>query len=169
MDEGENVVVSLVMVRKALVMAGGVVGDFVEMLGEPTVEAFDHSVGLRPEGAAETVNDAVLRTETVDGMVTGGTSFGLALLVDGEAVGPFAAVVGKDGVDLERKGREEAIEEADGGLCVAPRMDLDIDEAGGAIDGDEGIGRFAIDARQMLQIDMNCLGPAGLAGRAERP
>jgi hypothetical protein len=154
-DEGEDVLVSGGVAWESLVVACGVEGDAGEMLGEPAIETFDHSVGLRPEGAAELVADVVLGAEAVDGMIAGGTVVGLVFLVDGEAIGPFAAVVGEDGVDLEGEGLEEAGEEGGGGLAVALAMDFEIDEAGGAIDGDEGVGRLAVDAREMLEVDVD--------------
>jgi hypothetical protein len=47
----------------------------------------------------------------VEGVVARGFVLGFCLLVDGEAVGELGAVVGEDGMDLEREVVEEAIKE----------------------------------------------------------
>jgi hypothetical protein len=58
----------------------------------------------------------------------------LVFFVD-EAVGELGAVVGQDGVDLER----EAVEESGGGDGPAIREDFEIDKAGGAVDRDPSL------------------------------
>jgi hypothetical protein len=40
-----------------------------------------------------------IRAQTVNWMLAAGLIFGLVLFVDGEAIGPFASVVGEDGMD----------------------------------------------------------------------
>ncbi len=74
-------------------------------------------------------------TGAVERMLARGFVVGLALLVDGEAVGELGAVVGQDGVDLERKAVEKAGKKACGGDGAAIGQDLEIDKAvnGGAI------------------------------------
>src|SRR5271169_6504992 len=89
-------------------------------------------------GAGEAVSDGVRGASTIEGMGARRLVFGLAFLVDGEAVGELGAVVGQGGVDLEREAGEKALEEAGGGLAAAIGQDFEIDEAGGAVDGDIG-------------------------------
>src|ERR1700753_4117937 len=101
-------------------------------LGDAPVEAFDHAIGLRVVGLGQTVFDAALLAELVKGVIAGLLSGWLVLLVDGKAVGELGAVVGQDGVALVREVGQEALEEAGRGGSVSPRMDLDIDVAGGA-------------------------------------
>ena len=50
---------------------------------------------------------------------------------------------------------QEAFEEAGRGGSVPPGMDLDIDVAGGAVDGDESIAFAPLQSRQMLQVEMD--------------
>ena len=38
-------------------------------VGDAAVEAFDHAVGLRPEGPGEAMGDALLGAEAVEGML----------------------------------------------------------------------------------------------------
>ena len=54
-----------------------------------------------------------------------------------------------------RKVREEAFEEAGGGIGIASGMDLQIDVAGRPIDGDKGVAFASFQGRKMLEIDMN--------------
>jgi hypothetical protein len=124
-------------------------------LGDAPVEAFDHAVGLRVIGLGQTVIDAALLAELVKGMVAGRFPGRLVLLVDGEAVGELGAVVGQDGMNLVREVGQEAFEEAGRSGSVPPGMDLDIDVAGGAVDGDKGITGAALQGRQVLQVHMN--------------
>ncbi len=51
----------------------------------------------------------------------------------------LAAIVGQDGVQAMREMSDEAAEESCGGVGVAPWMDLQIDVASGAVDGDEDV------------------------------
>ena len=50
---------------------------------------------------------------------------------------------------------EEALEEAGCGGSIAPGMDLQIDVAGGPVDGDEGVAFASLQRRQMLEIDVD--------------
>ena len=124
-------------------------------IGDAAVKALDHAVGLRAEGAGEPMADAVAQAEAVDGMAAGRFVGGLALHVDGEAVGELAAVVGEECVDRIGEVDEEAIEEGSGGGAVAAAMDLKIDVAGGAVDGDEGVALLPAQCREVLHIDMD--------------
>ena len=81
-----------------------------------------------------------------------------------EAVGELTAVVGEDGVDGVAEGLEEALQAGGDGLAAALLDDVDVDEAGGAFDGDEDVGGFLVQARQVLEIDMDVA--EGLRGEA---
>ena len=152
-DEGVEVGVAFGVIAEAAM--GLQLWSAVEMLAEPAVEAFDHAIGLRPEGLGEAVGDGVLRANAVKGMLAGGFIVGLALFVDGKAVGEFGAVVGEHGVDLERKAVEETLEKA-GGVCgPAIGQDLETDKAGGPVDGNIGVGAAAIERRQVFDIDVD--------------
>ena len=102
-DEGVEVGVALGVIEETAVVGGAVLRHAVEVFAKASVEALGHAVGLRPEGPGEAVIDAMPGTAAVERMLARGFVVGLALLVDGEAVGELGAVVGQDGVDLERK------------------------------------------------------------------
>jgi hypothetical protein len=136
-DEGAEIGVAFGMVAKAAM--GAQLRSAVEVVAEAAVEALDHAVGLRPEGAGEAVGDGVPGAEPVEGVLARGFVRGFALVVDGEAVGEFGAVVGQDGMDLKREAGAEAAEKAGRGLGPAIGQDFEIDKAGGAIDGDPGL------------------------------
>src|SRR5712691_10402587 len=102
-DEGVEIGISLGMVEEASVMGGAVLRQATQVLGEAAIKAFDHAVGLRPEGSGQPVEDAVAATDDIEEVVAGGFVLGLGLFVDGEAVGELGAVVGQDGVDGRAK------------------------------------------------------------------
>ena len=133
-DEGVEVGVAFGMVEKAAVVGGAVLRHAAEMLANAAVEALDHTVGLRPEGLGEAVDDGARGADPVEGVVARGSVVGFGFLVDGEAVGELGAVVGQDGVDLERKGVEEAREETGRSSGAAIGQYFQIDKAGGTID-----------------------------------
>jgi hypothetical protein len=146
-NEGEEVGVAFGMVEKAAVVSGAVLRHPGEMLAEAAVEALDpcpppsrgQAVGLRPEGLGEAVGDGARGASPVEGVVARRSALGFCLLVDGEAVGELGAVVGQDGVDLERETAEETVEESSGGDGPAIGEDFEIDKAGGAVDRDPSL------------------------------
>jgi hypothetical protein len=138
-DEGVEVGVTFGMIEKAAVVVGAVLRHPTQMLAEASVEAFDHAVGLRPEGLGEAVGDGALGADPVEGVLAGGFVLGFALFVDGEAVGELGAVVGQDGVNREREAVEKAGEETGGGGGPAVGQDFEIDKAGGAVDRDPSL------------------------------
>jgi hypothetical protein len=133
-DEGEEVGIAFGMAEKAAVVGGAVLRHPGKMLAEAAVEALDHAVGLRPEGLGEAVGDGTRGAGLVERVLAGGSVLGFGFLVDGEAVGERGAVVGQDGMDLERETVEEAGEESGGGGAAAIGQDFEIDKAGGAVD-----------------------------------
>jgi hypothetical protein len=135
-DKGVEVGVAFGVIAKAAM--GLQLWSAAEMLAEAAVEALDHAVGLRAEGPGEAVGDGVLRAHPVNGVLTGRLVVGFALFVDGKAVGEFGAVVGEHGVHGEREALEEAAEKTGGSVGPAVGQDLEIDKAGGAVDGDPG-------------------------------
>src|SRR5207247_1387940 len=68
-DEGDEVVVALLVVFEASVVGGPVLGDLVEMLADAPVEALDHAVGLGSEGSGEAVVDTGLGAGQVEGVL----------------------------------------------------------------------------------------------------
>jgi hypothetical protein len=106
------------------------------------------------------VLDAGVLAHQVEEMGAGGFAFGLARLVDGEAVGELGAVVGEDGVHRTRELGEEALEERGRGSGVAASMDFDPRLRGdkhsrprGPVDGDEDVGFAPLQRWQVLQVD----------------
>nr|WP_244524938.1 MULTISPECIES: hypothetical protein [Bradyrhizobium] len=130
--------------------------------GDAAIEALDQTVGLRVVGLGQAMVDAVLLAEPIKGMTAGRPTGRLVLLVDGETVGELGAIVGQDGVNIMREVGQEALEEAGRSLAVPPGVDLDIDVASGAIDGDKGITRATLQGRQMLEVDMDEPNTGGL-------
>src|SRR5215208_497917 len=126
-----------------------------DSFGDAPVEALDQAVGLRMIRLGQAMFDAALLAEAIKGMVAGRPAGRLVLHVDGEAVGELGAVVGQDGMNLVREMGQEAREEAGCRLAIPSGMDLDIDVAGGAIDGDKGVALVALQGRQVLQVDVD--------------
>src|SRR5919197_1218299 len=124
-------------------------------LDDATVEALDEAIGLRAVRFCEAMVNSVLGADTIEGVTSGRPVVRLVLHVDCETIGKLAAVIGEDGVNPMREVSEEALEEARRGFGVAAGMDLQIDIAGGAIDGDEGIALAFFQGRQVLEIDMD--------------
>jgi hypothetical protein len=91
----------------------------------------------------------------VKGVASGGSTFGLVLHVDGEAVGEFRTVIGEDHADGCGKDPSEALEKGPRSCGVAAGMDFEVDEACGPIDGDEGVGPIAPQPGQMFEIEMD--------------
>ena len=162
-DEVVNEVVSLVMAVEP-VLSGVSFGGrcILDGFGDPPIEALDHAVGLRMERLDEAVLDLSGGTKAIEGMVPGGFVLGFVLHVDGEAVGELRAIVGKDGVNRVREGIEEPLETSSDGGRITSEDNLDVDEAGGSIDGDEGVALGSLQGRQMLQIDMDEADAGGL-------
>ena len=154
-DEVENVSISFLMVFEASVLSTEPFGPLCEMFGKAAVEAFGHAVGLRTVGSRQLVLYAVLAAEPVDEVGAGRFAFQLSLFVIGEAVGPFAAIVGKNGVNTVREVFEEAGQK---GLCgggFAVGQNLQIDIPAGPVDGDERVGWFAPQAGEVFDVEMD--------------
>ena len=79
----------------------------------------------------------------------------LILHIDGEAVGELGPIVGEDGMNGMREVSQKALQEPGRGVSIALGMDLQIDVAGGAIDGDESIAFMSLQRWQVLEIDMD--------------
>ena len=131
-------------------------------LGDAAIEALDQAIGLRVVRPGQAMVDAALLAEPIKRVIAGRPVRRLVLLVDGEAIGELGAIVGEDGVNGVREVGEETRQEAGGRPAVPSGMDLDIDVAGGAIDGDKGIAGAALQGRQMLQVDMDKADAGGL-------
>ena len=157
-DELHQVGVAVFVCVEAPVMAGGVSRQLFEMLCEPTIEALDHTVGLRTERPRQLVRDTTLAAEAIDRMITGRAILRFVLLVDRESIGPFTAVVGENGVDLDFECFEEAAQEGSRGLAFAIVEYFDVDEAGCSIDGDVGVRTLAMQRRQILHVEMDKAG-----------
>ena len=128
-------------------MGGAALWLAADGVGDAAIEALDHTVGLWPVRSGEAMLDFVFAAEAVEEMPAGRPIMRLALHVDGEAVGEFAAIVGEDGVNRMWKVSEEVFEETGGGLGIALGVDFDIDVAGGAVDRDEGVTLASLQSR----------------------
>jgi hypothetical protein len=106
---------------------------------DPSIEAFDESVGLRPVRSGETVVDLVLGADVIEGMPAGRPIKRFVLHVDGEPIRELTAVVGENGMNAVWEVSEEAVEKACRSVSIAPGVDLEIDVAGGSVDGDKSI------------------------------
>jgi hypothetical protein len=153
-DEAVEEGISLGM-RDEEAMSGGALWLSTDGFDDATVEAFDQAVGLRSIGFGQAVVDVVFGADPIEGVAAGGSIARLVLHVDGEAVGELAAVVGQDGVQGVWEVGNEAAEECCGGVGIAPRLDLQIDVARGAVDGDEGVAPAPLQGGQVLEIDVN--------------
>ena len=115
--------------------------------------------------------------DAVERMHAGGLALWLAGLVDGEPIGEFAAVVGQHGVHREGEGGERVCQECRPGGALAVGADVEDDEAGGAVDGDIGVGAFTIEGGELFAVEMDEAGRGGgiealgrgLAAWASRP
>jgi hypothetical protein len=177
MDEAGDEGVAMLMGIK---LASGVdIFRGAQRLGQGSVEALDHAIGLRSERFGQTMFDLEHLAGLVKGVATGRSAFGLVLDIDGEAVGELRAVIGEDHADGCGEDPGEALEEGPGGCGVAAAMDLEVDKACGPIDGPVGVGAFATQSGQMFHIEMDeaagfggetagCCGfGCGSAGQAE--
>ena len=142
-------------------MACGISGQAFELLADTPVEAFDHSVCLRPEWLCELVDDAALSTQAIERMSAGRSVFGLVLFVYGKAVGPLAAVVGENGVDFDIEAFKEAPQERGGSFATSVIEDFDVDEACRAINRDIGVSPLFVERWQVFDVDVDEI-PAGV-------
>src|SRR5215216_4070068 len=142
-------------VRDEEPMSDAAFGLATDGFDDAAVKSFDETIGLRPVWSCQAVVDSAFGADLIERMTAGRSIMRLVLHIDGEAIGELAAVVGEDGVNAMREVDEEAFEEAAGGIGIALGMDFQIDIAGGAVDGDEGVALAPLQGRQMLDIDMN--------------
>jgi len=124
-----------------------------EDLGDPTVEAFDHPVGLRAFGWDEAVLDAMALAGLVEKVAAGRFTFPGGA----EAVGKLLAVVGQDLGDVEGGLGDQAVEEGGGDLGFLGGMDLQVDPTTGPVDGDEEVTAPALVGHlgQVLDVDVD--------------
>ena len=132
-------------------------------LGDTTLEALDHAIGLRAAWLGQTMLDAQGLAELVELMVTAG------LTVSGseQAIREFLAVVGQQVADLDRAGPVQGGQKGLGGRGRLVRLDLDEHPAGGAIHGDEEVTApgFIRQLRQVFDVTMQVTRFVGLERR----
>ncbi len=153
-DEVVQVGVAFGVIVKAAVMSGAVLRHTVEVFAEAAVEALDHAVGLRAKRADQAVSDRLVSAKAIKGVIAGRFVVGLALFVDGETVGEFGAVIGQDGMNLEWKAVEKALQEGRGGDGAAIGQDLEINKAGGAVACNISVTAAAVERRQVFDVDV---------------
>lgn len=137
-----------------------------EHLHEPPVEALDPAVGLRVLGPREPVFDAQGRAQRVELVL----ATGVALAPTEGAVGELAAVVGKQRVDLERRGLVQGIQERPRRRGRLAALDGDEYPARGPVNGDEHVtpGRLVGQLRQGLHVEVNIARRISLERRGRR-
>ena len=154
-DEGLDKGVALgVMVEAIFAGVAGGPGMSCEGVAEAAIEALGHAIGLRPIGAGEFVSHCVGVADLVEG-VGAGAAVTPAPAHVAEAVGELRPVIGEDGVDGMAERGEEALQARGDGGAPAIVDDFDMDEAGGAFDGDEDVGGVALQAGEVLQVDVD--------------
>ena len=110
----------------------------VHGFGQAAVEALSHSIGARGVGSGGQMSDPVGRAEGIERVFAGRFRRISGPDPFGEAVGELGAIIAEHGVDLVSESLEEALH-GGGDRCLgAVGQDLDMGEAGGAFDGDEG-------------------------------
>ena len=140
-------------------------------LGQASIEAFGHAVGLGAVRPGELVTGAVGLAGLVErvcaaasaGRVVAPAPAGVA-----ETVGELRSVVGEDGVDRMSEGLEEALQAGGDGFSPAILDDLDVNETGGSFDGHEDIGAPPLQARQVLEVDVDIAKGRGREGSRRR-
>ena len=109
---------------------GGESGGF-QYLGDATVKALDHAVGLRVLGLDQSVLDIMRGANLVKDVLAGG----LALAGGAKAIGKLFPVIGQHGADTERRLGAQALQEGGGGGGSFIRLNLEVDPAAGPVDG----------------------------------
>jgi hypothetical protein len=131
-DEAQDEGIALLM---GIELASGVdIFPGAQRLGEASVEALNHAIGLRSERFGQPMFGVEHVAGLVKGVASGRSTFGLVLHVDGEAVGEFRTVIGEDHPDGRGKDPSEALEKGPSSCGVAAGMDFEVDEACGPID-----------------------------------
>ena len=134
-------------------VTGGGEGRGFQHLGDATVEAFDHAVGLRVFGLDQAMVDAVVGAGPVEDVLAGG----LALAGGAKAVGELFAVVGQHGAKAKRDFGPQAFQEAGGGGGGFVGSNLEVDPAAGSVDGGEQVTVFGFVGHpgQILHVHMH--------------
>jgi hypothetical protein len=116
----------------------------IEGIGKASIEALDHSVGLWVVGLGELVPDVVAGAQAIEGMASG-ACVATGVLSSAEAIGELCAVISEHCVDRVAEGLKEASEGIRDGVALAVVEDIDMNEAGHALDYDEDIGAATIE------------------------
>lgn len=120
------------------------------------------TVGLRRFRPGQPMLDAQLFAELVELVVTGGP-FGSR---PEQPVGELLTIIGEQGPDTDRAGLVQVAQEAPGRGGALVGADLDVDPAGGPVDGDKQIPPTVLIShlREVLHVDMQVAGVIGLEG-----
>jgi hypothetical protein len=124
-----------------------------EHLGDASVEAFDHAVGLGSSDRCQAVLDAQCLAELVKAVI----SRRLALSRGEQSVGELLAVVGEDRADPKGCGGVQALEKSRRRACRLVAHQADIDPTCRPVDRDEGVAALILilHLRQILHVDVN--------------
>jgi len=114
------------------------------------VHPFDLSVGPGMVGLGQTVADAMMTTDAIEGVSTPSCRNPSTVL---RQIGELDSVVGEHGVDAIRNGPDECFEEGSGRLHIGFFHELDHSELRGPVDGHEEV-EFAFGRSHFGQVDM---------------
>ena len=147
------VIQALVVPRRFVQVLAGVEVPSPQQVGDTTVEAFDHAVGLGPLETDQAMLDPVLGTQPVEGVMPRR----LALSGRGKAVGEFLAVVGHDVGHMERGCLQQLRQKAARRFGALGAPDLQVDPPAGPVNGHEQIpaGRLIRHLRQVLHVHVH--------------
>ena len=108
--------------------------------GDPTVEPFDHPIGLGATRLNQPMVDALSAADLVKGMPTRRSP----LTRRTKSIGKLLPIVRKDLLDDEGDLLEETGQEGPRNLGGPPRMGFEIDPPGGSINRREEIARLGL-------------------------
>lgn len=122
-------------------------------LFDPTIEAFDHPVGLWPAGSGQPMLDAKRGAQRIEDVLARGCALARGI----DAVGELLAVIGQDRADAQRASLDEGSQEGVRGPRTLEGLDLDEHPARGAIDGHKQVAAPILigHLRQILHVDVN--------------
>ena len=126
--------------QRGLEILGAVESMGGQDLGDPTVETFDHAVGLGGTRLGQTMLDTQGRAEFVERVL----ARGLPLFRTQQPIRKFLAVIGEQLRDPDRAGPMQRFQEGLGRCGGFVGFDLNEDPAGRAVDGDKEVAALIL-------------------------
>ena len=129
---------------------------------DPSIEAFDHSIGLWGFRRCQTVLDIQVSAKLVERVRAGCRTLAKAK----EATGPLLPVVCQDRADMDRASSFKVTQKPSGISCGLIVVDADKNPSGRAINGCEEVAalRFILHLRQVSHVDVDVAGLIGFEG-----